>query len=158
MFKRNKKVIEDSKKETSSKVGKTNKSKKSYEKEYVVEPLRLMLIIVNRYQGDYYINKLKENGVAASFLCNGSGTATRDIYDVLGVGETKKDVIFALVRKDKVSQICKIAQDKFNVSKNAKGVVITVPIDSISGVLLYRFFTDTKENIKKETSTNGKQK
>lgn len=155
LFKKSKKVIEDSKKIIPSKK-EEKKNKTAYDKEYVVEPLRLMVIIVNRYQGDYYINKLKENGVAASFLCNGSGTATRDIYDMLGVGETKKDVIFSLVRKDKVSQICKIAQDKFNVSKNAKGVVITVPIDSISGVLLYRFFTDTKENIKKETATNGK--
>ncbi len=154
LFKK-KKVIEDSKKEIPAKEEK--KSKTVYDKEYVVEPLRLMIIIVNRYQGDYYINKLKENGVAASFLCNGSGTATRDIYNMLGVGETKKDVIFSLVRKDKVSQISQIAQEKFNVSKNAKGVVITVPIDSISGVLLYRFFTDTKENVKKETTTNGKK-
>lgn len=132
-------------------------SKKKYEKEFEVEPLRLLVIIVNRYQGDFYLSKLKEHGVAAAFLCNGSGTATRDIYDMLGVGEIKKDVILSLVRKNKVQEIFQFVQDKFNVSKNAKGVAITIPIDAISGVLLYRFFTDTKENIiKKENNENGK--
>lgn len=132
-------------------------SKKKYEKEFEIEPLRLLVIIVNRYQGDFYINKLKEHGVAAAFLCNGSGTATRDIYDMLGVGEIKKDVIFSLVRQDKVKEIFDFVQDKFNVSNNAKGVAITIPIDAISGVLLYRFFTDTKENIiKKESNENEK--
>ena len=150
------------KKETENieKIDNTNKpkeNKKTYDKEFEVEPLRLLVIIVNRYQVDFYINKLSEHGVAASFLCNGSGTATREIYNMLGVGEIKKDVIFSLVRKDKVQEVFEFIQDKFKVSNNAKGVAVTIPIDAISGVLLYRFFTDTKENItKKENNENGK--
>ena len=58
-----------------------------YSKEYEVSPLKLLVIIVNKYQGDYYLDLLiKKHNVAAAFLCKGHGTATRDIYDLLKMG------------------------------------------------------------------------
>ena len=41
-----------------------------YSKEYEVSPLKLLVIIVNKYQGDYYLDLLiKKHNVAAAFLC-----------------------------------------------------------------------------------------
>lgn len=129
----------------------TSQDKKTlpYDKEFKVQKLKFLVIIVNKYQGDYYVNKLLKLGVSACFMANGYGTATREIYSVLGVGETKKDVVFALISEDKIEQVLSIIQKKFNVSNNAKGVAVTFKVDSIMGILLYRFFTDTKENVRK---------
>ena len=122
-----------------------------YSKEYEVSPLKLLVIIVNKYQGDYYLDLLiKKHNVAAAFLCNGHGTATRDIYDLLNISENKKDVVIALVKSNQVDIVLSKILERFNVSKNAKGIAFTIKLDSIIGVLTYRFFTDTKHNFKKE--------
>ncbi len=121
-----------------------------YDKEFKIKKLKFLILIVNKYQGDYYVNKFFKLGVSACFMANGLGTATREIYNVLGVGETKKDVIFALIKEDLINDIKKIISEKFNVSKNAKGVAITLNVDSVMGVLLYRFLTDSKYNERKE--------
>lgn len=126
-------------------------STSNYTNEYKVSPLKLLIIIVNKYQGDYYLDLLiKKYNVAAAFLCNGHGTATRDIYDLLNISENKKDVVISLVKSDQVEILLSKILERFNVSKNAKGIAFTIRLDSIIGVLTYRFFTDTKQNIKKE--------
>ena len=61
----------------------------------------------------------------------------------------KKDVVLAVIREDKKSEIFKYINDRFNISKNAKGIAFTIKVNSVMGVLLYRFLSDTKQNIRK---------
>ena len=128
----------------------TNLPVESYDKTYETSPLKLLVIIVNRHQGEYYLDMiLKKCGVSAGFLCNGKGTGTRDIYNLLNISENKKDVVLAVIREDKKSEIFKYINDRFNISKNAKGIAFTIKVNSVMGVLLYRFLSDTKQNIRK---------
>lgn len=125
--------------------------KPSYNDSFKTSPLKFLCIIVNKYQGEFYIDLLvKKNGVSAAFLLNGHGTATRDIYSLLNISETKKDVVMALVREDKIDEIMPKIEERFKISNSSKGIAFTLSSDSIIGVLAYRFFTDTKENVKKE--------
>lgn len=138
---------------TSKKEG--NKKVNSYNNLYEVQPLKLICIIVNRYQGDYFLDLLiKKNNISAAFLCGGHGTATRDIYNLLNISENKKDVVIALIPERKLKDIFKQIENRFNISNNAKGLAFSLKADSVIGVLAYRFFTDTKENIKKEVNEN----
>ncbi len=122
-----------------------------YDNEYKVTPLKLLCIIVNKGQGDFYIKTLINTfNVSTAFLVNGNGTASVEIYELLGIGEAKKDIVFALVKEDIVEPIFKVCEDRFKISRNANGVVFTSKLNSIASVLMYRFLTDTKINIKKE--------
>lgn len=127
-----------------------NNQSSNYEDNFVIQKLKMLCIIVNRHQGDYYINKLMENKVGAAFLVYGTGTATREIYDLLGVGDTKKDIVLSLVKESDVPSIKQMISDRFNVSKKAKGVAFFADVNSLAGVLLYKFFTNTKENVRRE--------
>lgn len=130
---------------------KENPNVSDYNRDYEVAPLKLLFVIVNKYQGDYFLDLLiKEYGVSAAFMCNGHGTATRDIYNYLNISENKKDVVISLVNEDKINDVLNSIQERFNVSKNAKGIAFTIKLDSIIGVLSYRFFADIKSNVKKE--------
>ena len=40
--------------------------------------------------------------------------------------------------------------ERFSISRNSNGVAFTLGVNSIIGVLIYRFLTDTKINIKKD--------
>lgn len=74
-------------------------NEKRYEDSHPIEKLKLFVIIVNRKQSDYFINEFKNKEIACSFVVYGRGTASKEIYEVLGIGETKKDILFVIVKK-----------------------------------------------------------
>jgi hypothetical protein len=120
-----------------------------YEDSFVLRPLKQLVVIINRYQGDYFMDAFKEIGVSASFLSYGEGTATSDLRHILGIGEDKKDIVFSLVTDDNLEKCLNICRERFSVSKDAKGIAFTIKVDSIVSVLAYKFLTDTRQNRRK---------
>ncbi len=152
----NKKIVKE---EVSNQkvLAKQNKRKKAYDKEFKIEKVKLFIIIVGRNQSDYFLNEFKKTEIACSFVVYGTGTATKDIYEVLGIGETKKDIIFALVKESDIEKLKEIIDYRFKASKAAKGVAFSIPFDSMAGVLMYRYLTNTKTNVAntKEVKEDG---
>ena len=147
---KNKKLIQRNKR-----IKEKNKNRieaiKKYEDTYKVEPLKFLIIIVNHGQGEFFIKKLiNEFNISSIFSCHGQGTATREVYDLLGIGEPIKDVLFVLVKESLLSEIYKMINERFSISRNSNGIAFTLGVNSIIGVLIYRFLTDTKINIKKD--------
>lgn len=126
--------------------------KKTYDQQFELKKLKVLCIIVNRHQGDYYINEFASREVGASFLVFGTGTASKEIYDILGIGETKKDIVLSIVKESDIPSLKEIIVNRFRISKKAKGVAFFMDVDSIAGVLLYKYLTNTKENIKRKES------
>ncbi len=143
-------------KKTLENVFKNNRVKKNkednshYSKNYKVEKLFLLVVIVNRYQGDYYIHKFIELGAASSFLLYGKGTAPNEFLYMLGVEGSKKDIVLTVAKESLLDNFEKIIDERFSISKSAKGISFIIEFDSIMGVLPYRFLSDTKINKKKE--------
>jgi len=121
----------------------------NYEDQYKLRELEFLIVIVSRYQGDYYINAFSELGVSATFVTYGQGTVRSDIQHIIGIADTRKDVVMCLVTKAKLKNCLAICEERFKVSKEAKGVAFAIPVDSIISVLSYKFLTDTKQNRRK---------
>lgn len=120
-----------------------------YDKTYQIKPLKMLVVIADRHQGKYFENQFKANGVSASFVTYAKGTATDDVKNILNINEVDKDIVLALVKSSEVENLKKICQQRFNTSPQASGIAFTVKVDSMIGVLLYKFFTDTKQNRRK---------
>ena len=125
---------------------KENISTLPYDQEFKINKLKLFVVIVNRDQGDFFVKKFEEVGVGASFEIYGRGTATKEIYDILGVGDTKKDIL----------KVKEIVSNRFNISKNAKGIAFSIAIDSLAGILIYKYLTNTRQNERRPS--HGKPK
>ena len=76
-----------------------------YDQEFKISKLKLFVVIVNRDQGDFFVKKFEEVGVGASFEIYGRGTATKEIYEILGVGDTKKDIILSFVSEKDILKV-----------------------------------------------------
>ena len=132
-------------------------NEKRYEDSHPIEKLKLFVIIVNRKQSDYFVNEFKNKEIACSFVVYGRGTASKEIYEVLGIGETKKDILFVIVKESDVETLKEIIDYRFKGAKSAKGIAFSIPFNSIAGVLAYRFLTNRQSNLGKEgVSKNGK--
>ncbi len=147
--------IKKEKKEKPQKVEKAPKAEKPVKKEVVEEErpafetrddirrLVLYTIIVPRGQGDNIIRILKANKSSAQFLQYGEGTANNAIREILGIEDTKKDIVYSIVREDLVKDIKREIDVYFVASKRNKGIAYTIPLKAIVGVKMYKFLTQT---------------
>jgi len=117
---------------------------KSYESNHELQKLKLFVVIVSDGQAENICEALSKLSCAISITSNGVGTANADAYDVLGFGEKKKQIIFAVVKENKVNDIVEYLHNRFSVSKFSKGVAFSIKISSVVGVSIYKFLTDTK--------------
>ena len=108
-----------------------------------LKKLVFYVVIVDFGQGDNIIRLLKENHSSAQFVQVGEGTASSQVRDVLNIDDNRKEIIYSLVREDYASDIQKELSAYFVASKKNKGVGFSIELDSLVGVKLYKFFTQT---------------
>ncbi len=130
---------------------KSVESKPSFESENKIERLKLLVIIVNRNQGQFFVSRFLENDISAVFEVYGKGTAPKEIYELVGLNDSKKDLVLGIIKESDLDKYMKIINERFSFSPTSKGVAFTIKISSMAGVIMYKFLTNNKERIK-----NGK--
>lgn len=123
---------------------KTPLIRKSFEQTHKLEKLTLLLAVVNEGQDGAIVNIIYQGGGSVAFSCRGKGTASNDVYEVLGLSNTLKHVIIAPIPERSYPVIRQGLLERFAISSWAKGVAMTVDIDSIVGVSAYKFLTNTR--------------
>lgn len=129
-----------------------NKEKRPYQELYKTEKLYLSIIIVSRYQGEYYVERFIKEGCSLSFIIYGKGTAPSELLYVLGTPQSKKDVVISVVKESLKDKVNSIIDERFNFSKSAKGIAFMIDFDSVMGVLSYRYLSDTRVNERRDGS------
>ena len=114
-----------------------------FEEKEGLKKLIFYVVIVNFGQGDNISRIFKANKVSAQFIQAGEGTATSKVRDILNIDDTRKEVVFTLIREDYVPELQKELEAYFAISKRNRGVGFAIDLDSFMGVKLYKFFTQT---------------
>ena len=102
-----------------------------------VKPLKLMITIVDRGKSKKLMSYYKSQNINFSILCFGKGTASSEVLDYLGLNEEEKDVFISAIYADDVSKIFAQLKEKMEFHKAGKGIVFTIPLDSISGMATF---------------------
>lgn len=125
----------------------TPKLKTSDAKALQFEKMKMLVIIIPAGYGDVFLNYNKGKGVVLQILDRGAGTATRDIIDLLGLEDNKKDVIFALVKESLLPDILGFINQRFLINPKEKGIAFTIPLRALMGLTNYKFLTNTPLSI-----------
>ena len=107
------------------------------------EKLSAIFLIVARDKHDKAIDMLKSLNVNLSFSCLARGTAPTQLSSLLGLGDSFKSVITAVVKdsvKDKV-----LDAFRADFTKKNESIAFTVPLSSIGGRNLYNFVLNKGE-------------
>lgn len=126
-----------------------------FEKEYVIRPLKMFFIIVPIGQANAIIARLNEFDISCSFVFNGEGSSVKSQFQKSLAPDQKKQIIITLVREDKVEFLKTKLQERFSISKAAKGFAFSVKVTSVAGVSIYKFLTNTRKVTK--VSKNGRK-
>ena len=108
-----------------------------------LKKLFLYVVIVNFGHSDAIIKLLKANHSSAQFIRVGEGTANKQIREILSIDDNRKEIVYSLLREDFVEDFKKEIEAYFAASKKNAGVAFTIDVDSIVGVKLYKFLSQT---------------
>ena len=112
----------------------------------VQKKLLLFITIVGEGQATAIRKLFERYGCSAQFVERGEGTATKEIYNILGVENIGKDIVFSFISEDKVDDIKKELEAFFVASKRNRGISFSIRLSSIIGVKVYQFLANTVED------------
>ncbi len=130
--------------------------REAYDKREKVSPLRAFFTIINRNQSSFYTKAYSEVGASMSIILYSYSQPPQEIAKMLGPDNLKKEIIITFVKEEDVPKLMKIAQERFSISKAAKGIAFACPIDSVSGIAVYKFLSDQNKEVR-EYEKNGKK-
>ncbi len=105
-------------------------------------PLAFTMTVVNHGLAGSIVGILNKNECATSFILSGKGTYSNDFYNVLGVGDEKKDVICSFVRLSKWHDLRSELNERFKTSKLSSGIAWMAPLTKLAGLSAYKYLTN----------------
>ena len=115
--------------------------------------LYLMTTVVDRKQAKKYLSLYQENEQAVLFLAYGTGTATDEILDYLGLDHAEKTVVFSVLEEAKWIQVKKQLQKKLRIDVPGSGIAFITPLSSIGGRKALDYLLNKDDYQKEEEST-----
>lgn len=105
------------------------------------QKMDLVFTIVSRGKGEAVLDVFRENKVLQNIICHGHGTAPSSILEVLGLGATDKDIILSFVIAENSKKVIEQVAKKLEFSKPGHGIAFTVPLESVAGIMSFKFLT-----------------
>lgn len=115
------------------------------ERKFIPQKLKVIVTIVNRGKGNFFLDQIENMGVNMQLLFEGEGTAPYNLDNLWGLAHKERDVIISFVPEDKVKKILKLLDGKFESVRNGDGIAFSIPISSIIGVSVYQFLVDNRK-------------
>ena len=113
-----------------------------------IPKIKLVVSIVPRNKGNLLIEDCEKSCGGSKIVLRGEGTASSEILELFGLGETEKDVVLMFVGADFASETLDFINRKMNLEEIGKGIAFTVNINGIGGLRTLRLLSGIKVNLK----------
>ena len=121
-----------------------------FEKRENIHSLSAVFTIVNRGQANFFVDAYNDIGASISMVLYSYSMPPEQYRNILGADSTKKEIILTILREEDVKKALDIAKERFSISSAAKGIAFGCPIDSVSGIAVYKFLADQNESVRKQ--------
>lgn len=105
----------------------------------------LIYVIVNRGAGSKVIKVAKKNGVTGATVLFGNGTIQSRFLEILGLSETRKEIVLMLAEKTTAYHALETLDQVFKFDKPHHGIAFTTPVNNFFGSSNY-MPSNIKEN------------
>ena len=99
-----------------------------------MEPMQLIVSIVDRGQGTALEKLFRKNYVPIHLQCTGRGTATSEIMDILGLGSSEKDVVLSCAAASAARRLLRALDSDLRRSVKGSGLVFSLPMSALSSL------------------------
>lgn len=112
----------------------------------------LIIAIVDRGRGKKVVDVFTKHHSHWHCICLGQGTASSEIMDYLGLGETEKDIVFSLAPKAGIPELFHSINTEMQLKKPGKGIVFTIPLSGISVEAFHALVQDSQDILMKDVN------
>ena len=112
-----------------------------------------LVTITDRRSTDAFLALYETFGVTVSLRTVGAGTAVRETLSTLGLEQTEKAVLFAVITADTWPRLQKALRRELRIDVPGTGIAFTVPVSSIGGKRALQFLTEHQTFVRKEENT-----
>ena len=122
--------------------------------------LALIASIIERGCGNKLTELYTRHQVFTHLRCEGTGTATSEILDILGLGSSEKDIILSLAPIPAAAALLEALDDDLRGSVPGRGIAFTAPLSAVSSLMATIINTRTRltekesEDMPQPTSKN----
>ena len=112
--------------------------------------LEMLIVIVNASQLRYYSNIIQTADITMQISTLVSGTSDHAIMNYLGLNQSSRAAIFAVIREEKIKELLEFMDEQFSTVRDGGGIAVTVPLSSIIGTMAYGFLSNDKRTVKND--------
>ena len=112
-----------------------------------------LITITDRHSTDAFLALYEEHGITVSLRTVGAGTAVRETLSTLGLEQTEKAVLFAMITAETWPGLQKDLRRKMRSDVPGTGIAFIIPVSSIGGKRALQFLTEHQTFALKEEST-----
>ena len=113
----------------------------------------LMTTIIDRSIIKKYYELFQENNLNVLFGFLGSGTASSEVLDYLGLDGAEKAVVFSVVEEHTWIATKKGLEKKLNIDAPGGGISFIIPLSSVGGKKALQFLIESEDYQKQEETT-----
>ena len=99
-------------------------------------PFEVMIVIVDRGEGDNVIDVLENNNIHRVLKLQGRGTAESEIADIFGFGVIERDIIACFIDEERSKALVELIYTDLHLNVEHSGLVFTLQPSSASLDLL----------------------
>lgn len=91
---------------------------------------KLIICIVPHNSGEFITNAAKQAGAGGGTILMGRGTASNSVLQLLGLGDTSKDITMNIVEDNAATAVCAKIENACSTKKAHFGVLFTIDVNS----------------------------
>ncbi len=91
---------------------------------------KLIICIVPHNSGEFITNAAKQAGAGGGTILMGRGTASNSVLQLLGLGDTSKDITMNIVEDKAATSVCAEIENACSTKKAHFGVLFTIDVNS----------------------------
>ncbi len=99
-------------------------------------PFEIMIVIVNRGEGENVIDLLENNHINNIVRFQGKGTAESEMADIFGFGVVERDIIACLIDEERSKALVELVYTDLHLNVEHSGLVFTIEPSSATLDLL----------------------
>jgi len=107
-----------------------------------LDKLKFIIVVVRKGHGVATNQLMLENGCSMTTNLYGEGTKEKYVMDILGGEEKDKECILGLVSEKKYPKLKESLDIRFTISQTSKGILLAFDVESMAGVLAYKYISD----------------
>ena len=100
-----------------------------------MEAMKVILSIVERGQGAAMLKLYRKRQVPIHIQCEGKGTATSEIMDILGLGSSEKDVLLSFAAASAAKKLLHDLDNELRGRTGGAGIVVSIPVSALNSLV-----------------------